>query len=326
MSSSDRQDSSSRKRARSPSTEPENGPSGKAGRKDSFDPFLAEDPPPEELEQPDVDEESQHDEPQHDEPEHDEPEDDEPEDDEPEQDEPEHDQPEHDQPEQDEPEPDEPERDEPEQEAPQQHDTPDAGNEPEASPPNAPATPAPERPDPLPQKPKVVLMTGKVAEPVLRDPVRTGSAILAAIGGALCLLWLTEMLLLWFPLYLQNPAWTFGTVVQTVDILPSAAVGSALMTYGLIRLPGTPARMVRRLSTVFVALAGFFLLITFFYIASLPASFAQAPDVSVQPLRRTVVHTIAALLIAAATCAGVAALLWRGVGKSGRAVGRDQPR
>jgi len=187
---------------------------------------------------------------------------------------------------------------------------------------DGPAISLPETPSPPLEKPKMVLMTEKVSEPVLRDPTRTGSTVLVVIGGALCLLWLTEMLLLWFPLYLRNPAWTFGTVVQTVDIMPSAAVGGALVTYGLIRHPGAPTRIVRRLSTVFAALAAFFLLITFFYVASLPSSFAQAPDVSVQPLRRTVVQTITTLLIGTATCSAVATLLWRGVKKSRRPVAR----
>jgi hypothetical protein len=174
---------------------------------------------------------------------------------------------------------------------------------------------------PISGKPRPVLMTESVVEPVLLDPVRTSSAILAVIGGGLCLVWVTEMLLLWFPLYLRNPAWTFGTVVQTVEILPSAGVGGALLTYGLIRHPRAPTRIVRRLSTVFAVLAGLFVVMAYAYLQSIPSAFAQAPDVSVQPLRRTVIQTVIQLVAAAATCSGAAALLWRGVMKTKRAVG-----
>jgi hypothetical protein len=173
---------------------------------------------------------------------------------------------------------------------------------------------------PLSGKHRPVLMTESVVEPVLLDPVRTSSALLAVIGGGLCLVWVTEMLLLWFPLHLRNPAWTFGTVVQTVETFPSAGVGGAFLTYGLIRHPRAPTRIVRRLSTVFAVLAGLFVVMAYFYLQSIPSAFAQAPAVSVQPLRRTVIQTVIQLVAAAATCSGVAALLWRGVLKTKRAV------
>lgn len=174
---------------------------------------------------------------------------------------------------------------------------------------------------PLREKPRVILKTEQAVEPVLRDPIRTVSTVLAVIGGAVCLVWLTEMLLLWFPLDLENPAWTFGTVVQTVDTLPSAAVGGALLIYGLIGHPQAATRFVRWLSTVFAALAVLFLLIALVYRPSIPSSLAQAPDVFVQPLRRTVIQTVIGLLVAAATCSGVAVLLWRAVMKSRRPAG-----
>lgn len=173
-------------------------------------------------------------------------------------------------------------------------------------------------PKPTPEKPKVVLMTETVVQPVLTDAVRTASAVMAVIGGALCLAWLIEMLLLWFPLNLQNAAWTFGTGVQTVAILPSAAVGSALVAYGLLRHPHAPTRIVRALSTVFATAGGLFAAITYSYVLSVPSTFTQAPESAVQPLRRTVVQTSLELTLAAAACFGIAVVLWRAVRKSAR--------
>jgi hypothetical protein len=297
MSAKKRKKSSSAKRSESLSSEPETSSSEKGDSQDYFEPFSAEETSAEEAEQEAPEEEEPEDAPEEEEPEQDALEE------EPEQDALE-----------EEPEPGAPEE-EPEQDALEEEPEPGAPEEErEGSPRDVPAMP-------ISGKPRPVLMTESVVEPVLLDPVRTSSAILAVIGGGLCLVWVTEMLLLWFPLYLRNPAWTFGTVVQTVEILPSAGVGGALLTYGLIRHPRAPTRIVRRLSTVFAVLAGLFVVMAYAYLQSIPSAFAQAPDVSVQPLRRTVIQTVIQLVAAAATCSGVAALLWRGVMKTKRAVG-----
>jgi hypothetical protein len=328
MSSKKRKKSSSAKRSKSPSSEPETSSSEKVDSQDYFEPFSAEETSPEEAEQEAPEEEESEQETSM------EAEENALEEDEAEQEAP----PEaeedalEEEPEQKTPEeesepvaPDEEAEQEPEQDAPEEEEAerdaleeePEPGapeEEREGSPRDVPAMP-------ISGKPRPVLMTESVVEPVLLDPVRTSSAILAVIGGGLCLVWVTEMLLLWFPLYLRNPAWTFGTVVQTVEILPSAGVGGALLTYGLIRHPRAPTRIVRRLSTVFAVLAGLFVVMAYAYLQSIPSAFAQAPDVSVQPLRRTVIQTVIQLVAAAATCSGAAALLWRGVMKTKRAVG-----
>jgi hypothetical protein len=289
MSAKKRKKSSSAKRSESLSSEPETSSSEKGDSQDYFEPFSAEETSAEEAEQEAPEEEEPEDAPEEEEPAPDAPEEEEPEQDALEE--------------------------EPEQDALEEEPEPGAPEEErEGSPRDVPAMP-------ISGKPRPVLMTESVVEPVLLDPVRTSSAILAVIGGGLCLVWVTEMLLLWFPLYLRNPAWTFGTVVQTVEILPSAGVGGALLTYGLIRHPRAPTRIVRRLSTVFAVLAGLFVVMAYAYLQSIPSAFAQAPDVSVQPLRRTVIQTVIQLVAAAATCSGVAALLWRGVMKTKRAVG-----
>jgi hypothetical protein len=289
MSAKKRKKSSSAKRSESLSSEPETSSSEKGDSQDYFEPFSAEETSAEEAEQEAPEEEEPEDAPEEEEPAPDAPEEEEPEQDALEE--------------------------EPEQDALEEEPEPGAPEEErEGSPRDVPAMP-------ISGKPRPVLMTESVVEPVLLDPVRTSSAILAVIGGGLCLVWVTEMLLLWFPLYLRNPAWTFGTVVQTVEILPSAGVGGALLTYGLIRHPRAPTRIVRRLSTVFAVLAGLFVVMAYAYLQSIPSAFAQAPDVSVQPLRRTVIQTVIQLVAAAATCSGAAALLWRGVMKTKRAVG-----
>jgi len=283
-----RKKSSSAKRSESPSSEPEASSSEKVDSQDYFEPFSAEETSVEEAEQEAPEEEAEEDALEE-------------------------------KAEQEAPEEEEPERDALEEEEPER-DALEKGPEPEAPEEEREGSPRDVPAMPLSGKPRPVLMTESVVEPVLLDPVRTSSAIIAVIGGGLCLVWVTEMLLLWFPLYLRNPAWTFGTVVQTVDTLPSAGVGGAFLTYGLIRHPRAPTRIVRRLSTVFAVLAGLFVVMAYVYLQSIPSAFAQAPDVSVQPLRRTVIQTVIQLVAAAATCSGVAALLWRGVIKTKRAV------
>jgi len=172
----------------------------------------------------------------------------------------------------------------------------------------------------------LVLKTDKVVRAVVREPVRTASEVFIAVGGGLWLVGAVELLLLWLPMDPGNIAWRFGTVSRTIEALPPAAVGAALLTFGLLRHPNARGAASMALSVVFGLLAAVFVGLGVLYLSAVPTAFAQASGTTVQPLRGAVVRTLFTVVVAVATSGAVAVVLWRGVGRREESGGSTPPK
>lgn len=163
---------------------------------------------------------------------------------------------------------------------------------------------------------RTVLMRTETVKAVLRDPKATGYSLLVAIGLALTVVGLVDLVLLWLPFRFENAAWVFGTVTQTFDSVPTVGLGALLLTYGLVRHPDTGARTVRVASIVSLGIALVLLLAGLRYVAAVPSVFAEAPAQSIDSLRRSVIQNAVEMAVYVVACLYTAGLLWRGVGKT----------
>ena len=161
-----------------------------------------------------------------------------------------------------------------------------------------------------------VLIRKETARAVLEDPEQTSHSLLMTVGGGITLLGLVELGLLWFPLGLGVAAWEFGTLSETFDVVPIAAPGVALLTYGIVRSHDVRTGVVRAASIAFCLLAVLFLLAGFVYIRAVPVVLAEAPAQAMDALYRSIIETATAVAVSIVACLLVARLLWRCVGNS----------
>lgn len=117
-----------------------------------------------------------------------------------------------------------------------------------------------------------------------RSPERAASAaeqsgpwqLLGALGIALSLVGLADLVVAWFPQAFGNPEWEFGTVSATFDGLPAPAMGLVLvLSAAYVRRSRT---LIRALAIVSIVLAILLVGAALLYATAVPLALRSIQD------------------------------------------------
>jgi hypothetical protein len=131
------------------------------------------------------------------------------------------------------------------------------------------------------------------------------------VGTAFFLVGLTDLVLLWFPVRFESPAWEFATVGRTLDSLPMAALGLTLAVFGVLKNPRASRSWLRPAAVAFSAATLLVCVLAILFATSAPAVLTATPAEAIGGIERAVIrHSIQAVTYP--VCLGIcSAFLWR---------------
>jgi len=152
-----------------------------------------------------------------------------------------------------------------------------------------------------------------------RDREATSALLLLMLGAAFLVIGLADLALLWMPLAIGNPVWEFGTVSGTFDNMPISALGITLLTFGLLRHPGTSAVWLRLASLVFGAATLILVTLGLIYALATPAVLNQAAPETLVALRGTIVKNVVEVVAYVLAFGLMTIVTWRGAAREAKA-------
>ena len=159
-------------------------------------------------------------------------------------------------------------------------------------------------------------MGPKRAAKRLKDREGAASAVFAAFGATFMLLGLTDVLLLWIPLQLDNPAWEFATFSRMLDGMPMIALGFGLVTYGAVAHPAAEWKHARLLAMAAAVIALVFLALGALYLTAVPAVLANTPPEAMDGVRRAILKSSVQLVAYCALFVSLFVVLWKRILRS----------
>ena len=147
-----------------------------------------------------------------------------------------------------------------------------------------------------------------------RNSEWTAGSLLVAIGGALAVVGMTDLALLWFPMQLGVAGWEFATVSRTFTNAPMTMVGLVLVAYGLVR-KGAPPAMIRTIAVGFAVLSFVLVAIGMLYAMAAPAVLFQSSGEAATTLKRAIIKNGVEIVVYPVVLLGIAAILWNAVSK-----------
>ncbi len=163
---------------------------------------------------------------------------------------------------------------------------------------------------------RVLLRREPKARLVVARPEATAVSLLAVVGAAFLIVGLTDLALLWWPLGFGDSAWEFGTLSHTFDSVPMTGLGLALVTYAIVRHPGTRPGWVRGLAVFYGVAAVGLIALGLIYATAAPVVIRQTPPGASGAIRRAVLKSAVQIVIYSVGCVVIAIMFWRGVRKS----------
>jgi hypothetical protein len=145
----------------------------------------------------------------------------------------------------------------------------------------------------------------------IRDADATISHACVAAGVAFGIIGAVDLVLLWVPVRLGDPIWEFGTLSRTLDNLPMAVLGIALITIGLVRHPDRNPRWVQ-VAAVALALGVLLLVATaMLYGLAAVAVVGRTPVEQMDAIGRAIIKNVAELVVYIGAFGWMSAACWQ---------------